>query len=199
MDNCIICKIKTVVRIVFIHKWWSFVKDYHRVHSVLASQITSLIIVHSTVYSDADQWKHQCSASLAFVQGIHRGPVNSPHKWPVTRKMFPFDDVIMYAMYFSSHIPHAWTVSKNFNRYVIIITDIPYAIYIYMVRSWHGNAFYITGPIRWKSTSDRRPCRKSVLRTYGVLHDVSLNNLLNTLSNCCRRHDWCPCNFIGMR
>ena len=30
-----------------------------------------------------------------FVRGIHRGPVNSPHKWPVTRKMFPFDDVIM--------------------------------------------------------------------------------------------------------
>ena len=37
----------------------------------------------------------QSSASLAFVRGIHRGPVNSPHKWPVTRKMFPFDDVIM--------------------------------------------------------------------------------------------------------
>ena len=34
--------------------------------------------------------------SLAFVRGIHRGPVNSPHKWPVTRKIFPFDDVIMY-------------------------------------------------------------------------------------------------------
>ena len=29
------------------------------------------------------------------MQGIHRGPVNSPHKWPVMRKMFPFDDVIM--------------------------------------------------------------------------------------------------------
>ena len=39
--------------------------------------------------------KHQSSASLAFVRGIHRGPVNSPHKWPVTRKMFPLDDVIM--------------------------------------------------------------------------------------------------------
>ena len=61
----------------------------------IASQITSLTIVFSTVYSDADQNKHQSSASLAFVQGIHRGPVNSPHKWPVTRKMFPFDDVIM--------------------------------------------------------------------------------------------------------
>ena len=37
----------------------------------------------------------QSSASLAFVRGIHRWPVNSPYKWPVTRKMFPFDDVIM--------------------------------------------------------------------------------------------------------
>ena len=62
---------------------------------VIASQITSLTIVYSTVYSDADQRKHQSSASLAFVRGIHRRPVNSPHKWPVTRKMFPVDDVIM--------------------------------------------------------------------------------------------------------
>ena len=61
----------------------------------IASQITSLTIVYSIVYSDADQRKHQSSASLTFVRGIHRGPVNSPHKWPVTRKMFPFDDVIM--------------------------------------------------------------------------------------------------------
>ena len=61
----------------------------------IASQITSFTIVYSTVYSGADQSKHQSSALLAFVWGIHRGPVNSPHKWPVTRKMFPFDDVIM--------------------------------------------------------------------------------------------------------
>ena len=63
--------------------------------STIASQITSLAIVYSTVYSSADQRKHQSSASLAFVWGIHRGTVNSPHKWSVTRKMFPFDDVIM--------------------------------------------------------------------------------------------------------
>ena len=61
----------------------------------IASQITSLAIVYSTVYSGADQRKHPSFASLTFVWGIHRGPVNSPHKWPVTRKMFPFDDVIM--------------------------------------------------------------------------------------------------------
>ena len=65
----------------------------------IASQITSLTSVYSTVYSGADQSKHQSSASLAFVWGIHRGPVNSPHKWPVTRKMFPFDDVIMLIMH----------------------------------------------------------------------------------------------------
>ena len=63
--------------------------------SGMASQITSLTIVYSTIYSGADQRKHQSSASLAFVGGIHRGPVNSPHKGPVTGKMFPFDDVIM--------------------------------------------------------------------------------------------------------
>ena len=65
-------------------------------HNVaIASKIISLTIVYSTDYSDADQTKHQSSTSLAFVRGIHPGPVNSPHKWPVTRKMFPFDDVIM--------------------------------------------------------------------------------------------------------
>ena len=50
----------------------------------MASQITSLTIVYSTVYSGADQRKHHSSASMAFVRGIHRSPVNSPHKWPVT-------------------------------------------------------------------------------------------------------------------
>ena len=59
----------------------------------MGSQIRSLTIIYSTVYSGADQRKHQSSASLAFVWGIHRWPVNSPHKWPVTRKMFPFDRV----------------------------------------------------------------------------------------------------------
>ena len=64
----------------------------------MVSQITSLTIVYSTVYSDADQRKHQISTSLAFVRGIHRSLVNSPHKWPVMQKMFPFDDAIMPQM-----------------------------------------------------------------------------------------------------
>ena len=62
----------------------------------MASQITSLTIVYSTIYSGVDQRKHQSSASLAFVRAIHRWPMDSPHRGPVTRKRFPFDDVIMY-------------------------------------------------------------------------------------------------------
>ena len=65
----------------------------------MASQNTSFTIVYSTVYSSTDQRKHQSFASLAFVRGIHRWPVNSHHKGPVTRKMFPFDNVIMYHLF----------------------------------------------------------------------------------------------------
>ena len=46
-------------------------------------------------FLSADQRNHQISAALAFARGIHRWPVNSPHKGPVTRKMFPFDEFIM--------------------------------------------------------------------------------------------------------
>ena len=62
--------------------------------SAMASPITRISCVCSCVSSGADQRKHQSSASLAFVRGIHRWPVNSPHKGSVTWKMFPFDDVI---------------------------------------------------------------------------------------------------------
>ena len=69
--------------------------------STMASQITSLTIVYSTVYSGADQRKHQSSASMAFVKGIRRKPMNSLHKGPVIWKMFPFDDIIMLKCIFN--------------------------------------------------------------------------------------------------
>ena len=77
---------------------WAATRRYHYndvIMSAMASQITGVSIACLTVCSGADQRKHQSSASLAFVRGIHQWPVNSPHKGPVTRKMFPFDDVIM--------------------------------------------------------------------------------------------------------
>ena len=100
---------------------WSFVRQSHdernRKHEHdchyndvimgrIASQITSLTIVYSIVYSGVYQRKHQSPASLVFVRGIHRRPVNSPHKWPVTRKKFPFGDVIM-VKFSHGFCPHA--------------------------------------------------------------------------------------------
>ena len=85
-------------RMYFVNRIWVYMPCIHYgdvIMGAIASQITSLTIVYSTVYSDADQIKHESSASLAFVRGIHRGPVKSPHKWPVTRKMFPYDNVII--------------------------------------------------------------------------------------------------------
>ena len=61
----------------------------------MASSTTGVSIVCSTVCSGADLRKHQSSASLTFVRGLHRWPVDSPHKGPVAWKMFPFDDAIM--------------------------------------------------------------------------------------------------------
>ena len=84
----------------------------------MASQITSLTIVYSTVYSGADQRKRQSSASLAFVWGIHQWPVNSPQKCTVTLKMFPFDDVIMWSWLRGSYCNnktygHRWSMGLS--------------------------------------------------------------------------------------
>ena len=84
------------------HNGCNFAHHYSDIiMGALASQITSLTIVYSTVYSGADRKKHQSSSSLAFVRGIHRWLVNSMCKWPVMWKMFQFDDIIMW--YDSSH------------------------------------------------------------------------------------------------
>ena len=70
------------------HEAESIIQYSGVIMSAMVSQITSLAIVYSTVNTGTDQRKHQSSASLAFVRWIHRWPVISPHKGPVTRKMF---------------------------------------------------------------------------------------------------------------
>ena len=81
----------------------------------MVCQITSPTIIYSTVYSGADQRKHQSYTSLAFVREIHRWPVNSPHKWPVTRKMFPFDDVITHIkmLFYGTCLGIPWGTSDD--------------------------------------------------------------------------------------
>ena len=106
---------------------------------MMASQITSFTIVYSTVYSAADQRKHQSSTSLAFVWGIHRWAVNSLHKLPVMRKMFPFDDVIMFwklllpVFIYSS----MWVTSmKTHNNFCFSIFQFFYPLESYCGNKW---------------------------------------------------------------
>ena len=95
---------KICYQIKFLTMPWHYVRLEHMIPwhytdviiCAMASQITSPKIVYSTVCSGWDKRKHQSSASLTFVMVIHRSPANSTHKGPVSRKMFPFDDVIMH-------------------------------------------------------------------------------------------------------
>ena len=111
---------------ITLHDMYSLPSEkYHSddfIRSAMASQITSLTIVYSTVYSGTDDRKHQRPASLAFVRGIHRWPVNSPHKGPLTRKMFPFDDVIVIS-YMNNRllvvIQNAKTSSSDLRRFIV--------------------------------------------------------------------------------
>ena len=118
---------------------WGFLHYTDVIMGTRASQITSLTLVYSIVYSDAIQRKHRSFASLGFVRGIHRGPVNSPHKWPVTRKMFPFDDVIMRWL-FSAFYHHLYTRRhRNKNIYWFIYhwyLSLAYVNHTWLLYEW---------------------------------------------------------------
>ena len=105
--------------------------------STMASQITSVSIVYSTVCSGADQRKHQSSASLAFVRGIHRSSANSPHTGTVTRTMFPFDDVIMSAKYDQCSIALLYSM-HCFVQYRVLLARVLTAFDFIIVQGHRG-------------------------------------------------------------
>ena len=143
--------------------------DYPPIHysdvimDAIASQVTSLKIVYSSVYSGADQTKHPSPASLAFLRGIHRWPVNFPHKGPVTREMFPFNDVIMSirSMFceLSLWLRHGWNHTPQNTWFVIIFPHPNLMLFIgekiisgkvisYITKLWKpkNHYWYITRP-----------------------------------------------------
>ena len=153
---------------------------YDAIMSTMASQITSLTIVYWSVYSGTDQRKHQSSASLAFVLGIHRGPVNSQHKWPGTRKMFPFDDVIM------SMSIRLWCMAYGNFQTVLMpanLAHFPCDIFHDDVIKWKHF------PRCWlfvRGTTGHRwiPRTRPVTRNFNVFFDLRLNKRLIKQSRC---------------
>ena len=106
--------------VLLIYKGWHY-SDV--IMGMMASKISGLTIVYSTVYSGTDHRKNQSSTSLAFVWGIHRVPVNSPYKWPVTWKMFQFDDVIMEAVFVNTWLllRYACYIINHLNKLMAIL------------------------------------------------------------------------------
>ena len=93
-------------------------KEYTK-SMAMASQITGVSIVCWTVCSGTDQRKYKSSALLAFMEGIHRRPVDSSHKGPLTRKciyLMASPWCRLYAMWWGSHIP-ALSFKHNTNGY----------------------------------------------------------------------------------
>ena len=89
---------------------------------VMTSQITRVSIVCSTECSGADQRKHESSTSLAFVRGIRRWPMNSPHKGPVKWKMIYLKFWIVFAhpmSFFKISCEISWSLMalRDYNKY----------------------------------------------------------------------------------
>ena len=180
---------------------------------LIASQTTSLTVVYSIAYSDADQRKHQSSVSLAFVWGIHRGPVNSPHKRSVTRKMFSFDDVIMW------YLPHmALSTSYSNNTTLVTLMTINYlvqrpncSILFHEINSGIYVPFICTRNRKHQSimlalcagnsppATGEFPAQRSVTRSFDVFFDLRLNKRLSKQSRgwwfeTPSRSSWRHCN-----
>ena len=91
-----------------MHKSWSGIKEMSLFGVPISIKATEVLVDQSFRYNDVIMsamgsqittsgfFIQPFTASLAFLRWIHRSPVNSPHKGPVTRKMFPFDDAIMF-------------------------------------------------------------------------------------------------------
>ena len=116
-----------------------------------ASQITSLTIVYSTLYSGIDQWKHQSSA----VRGIHRWAGNSPHKWQ-TQKVFPFDDVIVkhgFGLVGGCVASQSESMTENchalekFYKGIVSTTSVPSIKYYHAFSLYSGELYTIWRPM----------------------------------------------------
>ena len=125
---------------------------------VMASQITNLTIVYSTGYSGVDQRKHQSSASLAFVRGIHRWQVNYfPHKGPVTRKMSPFDDVIMWIPH-TNQTYHLALLTQQAQGMIFFLHYVYWHQWLWINLCWSDDVIHNGHPGRFFGTAQINLC-----------------------------------------
>ena len=120
--------------------------------SVMASQISDVSIVYWIICSGADQRNHQSSVSVAFMRGIHRWPLNSPHKGPVTRKMFPFGDVTVncWCLRHANETPFTILAIRYFHYWKYILYEYTDKVLFPNAQKWYTHVNELSGiVIRW--------------------------------------------------
>ena len=142
----------------------------------IASQITSLTIAYSNVYSGADQRKHQSSASLAFVRGIHRGPVDAPHKWPVTRECFHLTTSSYSARIERNIRSQNWRHAYEEPHSTL---DTRYARWRHQMDTFSALLALCVGNL---PVTCEFPSQRPVMRSFGVFFDLRMNKWLSKQS-----------------
>ena len=141
---------------------------------IMGMMASRLSIVYSTIYSGADQRKHQSSTLLAFVKGIHLWPVNSPHKGPVTWKIFHLMtsscwalniQISQHLMIFTHQKVHCWLQNDDFK------CSCPGAVLIVF------KILQNPGTLSPNNHQQRTPNITCNIITIGCNHVISLTNL----------------------
>ena len=130
----------------------------------MASQISGVSIVCSTVCSVADQRKHQSSASLAFMRGIHRWPVVSPYKGPITQKIFHLVTPLWFGSVSRQQTPQGQSIATWWRHQIETFSA--------LLGICAGN-LPVTGEF---------PAQRPVMRSFEVFFDLCVNKRLSKQS-----------------
>ena len=130
----------------------------------------------STVCSGADQRKHQSSVSLAFVWGATWWPVYSPHKGPITRKIFPFDDVIVTTKWY--HDSHKTNHNKTVRIFCRIYSFTGCFITTFLTRF----PYLFQNVCRWWWSKQATPSSNWSLKIWKPKKHLSNTSLVSNLS-----------------
>ena len=139
--------------------------------------------------------KHQSSALLAFVRGIDWWPVRSPHKGPVTRKIFPFHDVIMirqhYVGRYAQRVAHAVPVTQMEGgggclpggHIAQLVAETQLLIFLFAIsllycsalKSWNLNGLTVWGLFTTSEPRAKRPLSRHALSLLCINPNIYLH------------------------
>ena len=187
-----------------LNHWATWHRHYNGViMTTIASQITSLAVVYSTVYSEADQRKHQRSASVAFVWGIHRDRWIPHTKGQLREKCFhlmtsswisePWNSCMGHSLLTRDELNHMWT--KRFDMRTRCISwqhqhDLCIYLHIFGLSSYDCNKFCrqigvgLTGQFRdwWACVEKILAWTVSIRAEFRMVSKFDKNDIMSSMT-----------------